>query len=292
MTSAVPVWAKLASRAIRWYHAWSPIARGKHWMLRRSSPFLVAPVGPGLWVRATGVSGFEWKAFRGQPGEEATAALFQRLLLPGMTVFDVGANVGYYALLAARGVGNSGRVHAFEATPTVARRLAENIKLNRLQNVTVKHAAVCDRSGEVEFRLHEDDSEGNSLVSYAHDWPAVRVPALTLDGYIGEQRVERVDLLKIDVEGAESLVLVGAAGLLAGTEPPLLIVESNPSTLLAAGSSPESLREQLARFGYRCYGIEQLTHGSAPAWNILAVHLTHEGSATAEIIRTAALMPL
>lgn len=268
-------WAVVASRVVQAYFNWSPVQRGKHWLLRRTSGFLIAPVGAGLWIRVSGVSGFEWKALRGRPGEAATAALFRRLHSPGMTVFDVGANVGYYSLLAARSVGPHGGVHAFEATPAVVTRLGENVKLNRLQNVTVNHLAVCDRVGTVEFRLQEDDSEGNSMVSYSTDWPLVRVPAVTLDRYAADRGPLHVDLVKIDVEGAEPLVIAGARGLLSSAEPPLLLVESNPATLRAAGSSPEHLRRQLAEFGYRCYGVEQLTGEPEAVWNILAVHPTH-----------------
>ena len=284
-------WAKYASKAVSLYHSWFPVHRGKHWLLRQASPFLIAPLGNGLWVRVTGVSGFEWKALRGQPGESATVALFLKMLTPGATVFDVGANVGYYALVAAKSVGPHGQVHAFEATPAVAERFGENVTLNRLTNVVVNHFAVCDRAGEVEFRLQADDSEGNSLVSYATDWLSVRVPAVTLDDYIADRKVGRVDILKVDVEGAEPLVFAGATALLSRREPPLLIVESNPATLRAAGNSPELLRTQLAAFGYRCYGVEQLTHGADPVWNILAVHPSHDRDGFVETLRAGALTP-
>lgn len=277
-------WRKMASRAVQWYCDWSPVPRGKHWLLRRSSGFLVAAVGPTLWVRVSGVSGFEWKALRRQPGETATAALFRRLLRPGSTVFDVGANVGYYALLAGRSVGPDGRVFAFEATPAVATRLAENVALNGLDNVTVVHSAVCDRSGEIEFRLHDDDSEGNSMVNFAADWPTVRVPAVSLDEYAADHGLERVDVVKVDVEGAEPLVLAGATRLLSAARPPVLIMESNPDALKAGGSSPADLRARLAAFGYRCYGVERLTQTAEPVWNIVAVHPSHEVcGVTAEI---------
>jgi FkbM family methyltransferase len=265
--------AKFASKAIQLYHSWSPIQRGKYWLLRQSSPFLVAPIGAGLWIRATGVSGFEWKVFRGHPCEIATVALFRRILKPGMTVFDIGANVGYYALVAARAIGPEGQVHAFEATPAVAERLLENVRLNQLKNVTVNHSAVSNQSGEAEFRLHQDDSEGNSLVSFSTDWPAVQVSAITVDDYIADRGIGQVDVLKVDVEGAEPLVFAGATKLLSRSKPPLLIVELNPTTLKAGGSSPDSLR--------RCHDVEQLTRGSESTWNILAVHSSHDPIALA-----------
>ena len=277
--NGVPLYTKLASRLVGFYRTWSPIERGKWWLLRHTSFFLIAPLGEGLWIRATGVSGFEWKALLGRPGEEATASLFSRLLQPGMTVFDVGSNIGYYTLLAARAVGPEGQVHAFEATPAVAKRLAENVALNRFANVTVNHLAVCDREGDVEFNLQED-SEGNSMVVSDPGHASVSVPATTLDAYVSRQGISRVDLIKIDVEGVEGLVLEGARTLLGGTQPPVLIIESNPATLRAAGNSPEQLCDRLASFGYRCFGIEQLLPEPDSVWNILAIHSTHP---TAEI---------
>lgn len=269
------MWTRAASRAIRFYFNRSPVERGKYWLLHRSSRFLIAPVGDGLWVRATGVSGFEWKALRGQPGEATTVSMFRKLLKPGMTVIDVGANVGYYGLVAARAVGPEGQVHVFEATPAVAERLRENVRINRLGNVVVNHAAVCDRTGEVEFRLQDDDSEGNSLVSYSNDWLSVRVSAVSLDDYVAKHGIRQVDVVKIDVEGAELLVLAGATELLSRAVPPVLIVESNPATLRDAGSSAEELVGRLAAFGYKSYPVEQLTQGPSAVWNILALHETH-----------------
>jgi FkbM family methyltransferase len=284
--------AKVASRAVQLYCDWSPLPRGKYWLLRRSAGFLVAPVDDGLWVRVSGVSGFEWKALRRQPGERVTADLFRKLLRPGATVLDVGANVGYYALLAAREVGPDGRVIAFEATPAVAARLAENVKLNALGNVTVVHAAVCDRAGEIEFRLQDDDSEGNSLVNFATDWPTVKVPAVSLDDYAAAHNIDRVDVMKVDVEGAEPMVLAGAKRLLSGPTPPVLILESNPEALKAGGSSPADIRERLAGFGYRCFGVEQLTQGADPVWNIVAVHPTHDRSGLTAAAGISAMQPL
>lgn len=153
-------------------------------------------------------------------------------------------------------------------------RLIENVKLNQLANVTVNHAAVCDQLGSIELRLQNDDSEGNSLVSFRANWPSVQVPAVTIDGYLASNGIARVDVLKIDVEGAEAMVIKGAEKLLTSLAPPLLIIESNPITLKAAGCSPERLRAQIAEFGYRCYGIEKLTSDQDPVWNILAVHST------------------
>ena len=110
-------------------------------------------------------------------------------LAPGMTVFDVGANVGPYALVAARRVGDRGSVHAFEPTPKSAAGLRRNVGLNGLTNVVVNEVAVSDTAGEVNLYLDEESAPQNSIVSnVAVDrvhriLPSIRVPTVTLDGY-------------------------------------------------------------------------------------------------------------
>jgi FkbM family methyltransferase len=269
------------------YYAWSPISRGKHWLLKRVSKFLVAPIDSGVWIRVSGVSGFEWKMLCRKPCEKVTSDFIRRILAPGMVMFDVGANVGYYALTAAKRVNPGGRVFAFEAAPAVAERLRENVVMNGLGNVSVIHGAVCDRDGEIEVRIHRDDSEGNSLVDFAPDWEAVRVPAITLDDFAARQHINRVDVMKIDVEGAEHLVLSGASGLLSRPGRPVIVLEMNPSALRAGGSSCRALVEQLASFGYRCHKLEQLTFGPEPVWNNLALHSEHHRSPLAPAIESA-----
>lgn len=273
--AGVSSWAKLGSRAVQFYCDCSPIARGKDWLLRHASSFLVAPIDNDLWIRVTGLSGFEWKALRRTPGEYATTTLIRRMLKPGAVMFDVGANVGYFSLLAAKAVASTGRVYAFEATPAVAERLAENVNLNGLDNVSVIHSAVCDRDGEVEFRIQIDDSEGNSLVNFSGDWPRIRVPAMTLDEFVARNQIDRVDLIKIDVEGAEPLVLKGAKSLLTRPGRPALVIEVFPAALRSAGSSKSKLLDELSEYGYRVQGLEQLTKGPDAVWNILAVHPEH-----------------
>src|SRR4051812_48228179 len=116
--------SRIASAIVRLYIRLSPIERGK-FRLRSfaASRFLVARSDRGLWFRISGVSGFEWKILDGVKAEQATERAFQRLVRPGSTVLDAGANIGYFALTASSLMGRSGEVHAFEPTPAVASRL-------------------------------------------------------------------------------------------------------------------------------------------------------------------------
>jgi FkbM family methyltransferase len=150
------------------------------------------------------------------------------LLHPGMTVLDVGANAGYYALCAARLVGPGGLVYAFEPVPDLRAKLARNVALNGFDQVRVEASAVGDLSGVV--RLYVSEIETNDGLASLVPGPGrspdgIDVAAVTLDGFAAG--LERpVDLVKIDVEGAEERVLAGARGLLRGRSPPALLVES------------------------------------------------------------------
>jgi FkbM family methyltransferase len=132
----------------------------------------------------------------------------------GDVVFDVGAGIGAEALLFSRLVGPSGRVVSIEAHPGTYDRLVKLCTVNRLENVTPLQMAVGDAAGEVAL---SDDTHHlqNRLVE--PDQPGVRVPAGRIDEIAADLGVERIDLLKMNIEGAEVRALLGAGALLAST---------------------------------------------------------------------------
>jgi FkbM family methyltransferase len=264
---------KLASAAVAAY----PFRRGRYFLRQLAARrFLLGRTDFGSWVRVSGVSGFEWKIFDGQYNEPRTIVAMKQLIHVGMTVFDVGANIGYYSLLAANLVGPAGQVHSFEPTPLVVQRLKENIALNDLSSrVTVNAVAVGAAVGMIDFHMHSDDSEGNSMFSSEQHVETVCVPVITLDRYIHDRGIGCVDLMKIDIEGAELLALEGAAELLAREDAPLLTVEFNPSALSSAGTSPLQLKSSIEAFGYRCLELEQLTEGLGAVYNVMAAKPNH-----------------
>ena len=274
--SGPSVLERVGSAVVKTYLRGSPIERGK-FRLRdfAGTRFLFTRLEGGLWIRVSGASGLEWKVLRGHSIEGVTTVAFRGLVRPGMTVFDVGANVGYYAMTAAALMGGSGSVHAFEPTPAVAQRLRQNVDLNGIKTVIINAVAVGEMTGKLGLRLNADDSEGNSLVAFGDDWAAVEVPVTTLDDYTASRGVSTVDVLKIDVEGAEVSVLRGARRLLGGDAAPLILIEFNPLALHAAGTSPVLLQSALRELGYDCFGLEQLTRGDDPVHNILAAKSSH-----------------
>ena len=209
-----------------------------------------------------------------QPQERLTRH-FIRLLRPGDGVIDVGANVGYYTLVAARLVGPAGCVHAFEPSPRVLPLLRTNAALSPHANIRVHGVAVTDRSGEITFHVAGPDRTGYSSIrdlgSDGQSVTLVRTVALDalLDG------LPPVRLVKIDVEGAELLVLRGMEKLLA-RDRPHLILEVDDGFLRELGAGA---RELCAFLWQRGYGLERigargalqpLQHPPADRCNILA----------------------
>ncbi len=176
-------------------------------------------------------------------------------LKPGMTFVDVGANIGYYTLLAASCVGSSaGRVIAFEPSPYAAERLEEAVRTNHIPHVRIFPVALGAVS--TEQSLYVPLQPGNhtpTMLANAGGRP-VTVAVRRLEDCLREASVDRVDLLKIDVEGFEPDVLRGAGDFLAQKKIGAILCEFNPFWLHRNGSSAEKLYDFLLSFGYHSSG--------------------------------------
>jgi FkbM family methyltransferase len=149
--------------------------------------------------------------------EREQTRLFEQLLRPGGVVLDVGANVGYYTLLASVLVGDGGAVHAFEPEPRNAEFLRRHLRINRRRNVTVQQAAVSDRAGTARFAFGSGTGTG-----HLGETGELEVRTLRLDDYCAEHALAPA-ALKIDVEGAEMSVLQGARETLARHRPAIFL---------------------------------------------------------------------
>ncbi len=187
--------------------------------------------------------------------EPAETAWFCERLKPGDRVVDIGANIGYFTVLAGRRVGPSGRVYAFEPVPHVRNLLARSVAENRLEDRTeISSLAIGDKAGHARIvTLPLDAGAVNSGGSYL---TAGEVPVrhlgidVTLAPLDSLTFPERVRVMKVDVEGAEPLVFKGAAAFLRDHRPSILC-EVNPHQLLrTANATPDDLRRLLTRAGY------------------------------------------
>ena len=187
--------------------------------------------------------------------ERFTAQLFREHVRPGMAVVDVGAYLGYYTLLGARGTGPTGRVHAFECDPVNHRFLLHNLRLNGFREAVVaRSAAVSDRAGSLPFFVRGGDLSVGSLWQETGAKAVVEVASTTLDQELGGQPV---DVLKMDIEGGEPRALEGMKATIAASPNLVMFVECNPNALAASGSSAVQLIEGLRDLGFDMSEIDE-----------------------------------
>ena len=160
--------------------------------------------------------------------------------------FDIGSYFGYYSLLAAQ---RGARVFAFEPDPANFSLLTQNIALNAFDQIHACPLALSDAGGRARFVSAPAENRGTGHLS-GKDEAGDEIGLTTLDAFVGEQGIERLDALKLDVEGAECRVLAGGRESLRRFRPAML-VELNPSCLERAGSSEQNLLGTLADLGYR-----------------------------------------
>ena len=191
----------------------------------------------------------DWHVYYGQM-EGAKERLYD-LARAGDVVIDVGANIGETALHLGRRVGASGRIFAFEPDPQMREKCLRNMQLNRPENIELEPYALSDRAGEYRlFRVAERNPAGNRIMEReAPGVDSVVVKAQTLDDYAEYAGIKRVSLIKIDVEGFEQKVLMGAERLLRNCRPKLFI-ELSDRNLREQQSSPEELLRILDEWGY------------------------------------------
>jgi FkbM family methyltransferase len=191
--------------------------------------------------------------YTGLEYEPDETTFLQRSLKPGMTTIDVGANVGFMALLAAKAVGPTGTVIAIEPDPGNADLLAANVERNGYRNVRIQRCAVGSETGTAQlFRSawnmgnHRlNPGEGGQAI--AHE--AISVPVRTVDDLVAENGLSRVDVIKMDVEGYEPGVLGGMMSTLARFKP-VILTEFWPYGMRDAGFDPAAFLDRCVRAGY------------------------------------------
>lgn len=179
----------------------------------------------------------------------------KHFIKPGMTVYDVGANIGYISLMAARLTAPDGRVFAFEALPANIQRLKQNITLNNLEKrVFVQQAAVVDTDGKVTFYMHRSGAMGKAAGSAGRDekyQQSIQVDGVALDDFVFQQDQPKPDLIKLDIEGGEGMALAGMSRILKEVRPVFLIELHGE----------QAARQVWDRLTANHYNIHQMRHG-------------------------------
>jgi FkbM family methyltransferase len=216
-------------------------------------PILLGPMRGYRWIVGSGNHSCWLGVY-----ERTKQVTFAATIPPGAIVFDVGAHVGFYTLLFARLVGSTGRVIAFEPSTRNLQFLRRHVKLNHIGNVEIIEAAVSDSDGTGAFAEHSSSYNGALDAS-----GTTRVRQVKVDNLCASGRIPFPNVIKIDVEGAEDLVLAGARSTIAGASPTIFIAThgrevdarcvqllgSMGYTIVPMAGDPLEWRELLARPG-------------------------------------------
>lgn len=207
------------------------------------------------------------------PKNEVFRALFVRgiydpnlvaiinVMLPKDGVFfDVGANAGYCSLLASTQLGMNGKIFAFEPCERDFFRLIANVNLNKADNVRVYKLALSDKEGEATLSIAPEERSALNTFGTSFSDPGLekvgveQVQAMTLDAFVEQNHVDRIDLIKMDIEGSEYQALKGAVNSLRKFHP-TVILGVNRVTLEACGTNIEDIERILTDLRYKSYRL-------------------------------------
>jgi FkbM family methyltransferase len=223
-----------------------------------------APWSRNRWgQRYQAISLSEYHYLRDGNPETHESALLERILRTGMAVVDVGANHGMFSLEAAHLVGREGTVHAFEPAPGTLDVLRRNLAQNDLDGVKVFPCGLGREEGTAMLRVHREYSGLNTLAARDVTWnrrtlkadEIVAVTVTTLDRHCDREKLDKIDFLKIDVEGFELGVIQGARGLLQARRIERILLEIGDLTCATAGVAPIEVLAELETHGYHLHAI-------------------------------------
>jgi len=204
--------------------------------------------GKGLWLELNPRVGSAYREGRVESGVQLALAGYLRA---GMTVYDIGANIGFFTLLAARIVGDRGKVYSFEPDSTIAARLKRNVEKNGFANVTVVNAGVWSSTGTVEFIVADSSSPDRGIGRFTFErgqQNTIPAQCISLDDFIKDAAPP--DAIKCDVEGAEIEVLRGGSSLLRDYRPWIV-------SELHSEENRREVRRLLASCGYLLSDVDE-----------------------------------
>ncbi len=164
-------------------------------------------------------------------------------------IFDVGANIGDTVLHFAKMLNNTGKVYGFEPVPALFERLKKNVALNNFTNIVINNIALSDKKADLFFNLPAAQNSGGIFLSNTATDNTKKVLAVSMDDFCFENKIEKLNVIKIDVEGFELKVLQGATETLKKFKPKMFI-EVNDFHLHRAGGSAKELVQLLQSFNY------------------------------------------
>lgn len=238
----------------RWHEKIRSIRFRSSAALRKTPRLIRLPFG-ALWVLRNDDVG---EPLLAGEFEAAEMAFVERFLQPGMTVLDVGAHHGLYSLLASAKVGADGRVFAFEPSPRERRALRLNLLLNFAGNVSVQGLALGSENGEQNLFVVQGSQRGCNSLRPPEVFSAttpLRVRVVPLDEWLVKRKIDRVNFIKLDVEGAELDALKGGARLFESRPRPTVLAEVQDIRTRPWGYPAKEIIHYLTQRSYRWFRI-------------------------------------
>lgn len=171
-------------------------------------------------------------------------------LKPGMVAVDIGCNVGAYTLLASSLVGSKGKVYAFEPNPQTHKRLKNTIAANKITNIALFNCGLSDSPGQLTLYPNTEPNNASATMVADGQTKGITVPVSTLDQVVDDNQIQRIDYLKMDVDGFEPNVLKGARQSLSRRIIRFLQTEFSDHWLSRNGSNPQKLYAEIVDHGF------------------------------------------
>ncbi len=185
--------------------------------------------------------------------EKETTALFKKIIKPGMVIVDIGAHIGYFTRIFSRLTESTGKVYAFEADPENFALLKNNTK--QPKNIAIFQLAISNRAGLIDFFHSELKTGCHSTIPSPLRQTKITVTASTLDELAQKENINRVDVIKMDIEGGEVAALSGMTNILSVNPNLQLVTEFNPECFLEANIDPLFFMRRLEESGFRIFAI-------------------------------------
>lgn len=197
--------------------------------------------------------------------EKFETEIFAKNLKNGMTVLDLGANIGFYSLLARSVVGSGGRIYSFEPFPENISLLRQSIQENKFENMTAIEAAVSDTSGTSFLYLSPDACSEHSMLDLDFDYAKnqtqrkVKIQVISVDDYFANYD-GKIDFIKMDIEGSEFRALAGMKKTLAKNQQISIMTEFWPNGFRKDGKVPQEFLKQLTGLGFDLFHIDSTSN--------------------------------
>jgi FkbM family methyltransferase len=187
--------------------------------------------------------------------------LIEDSLLPGNVVLDIGANIGYYSLTAAKIVGDNGKVYAFEPDPLNFALLQKNIECNNYKNIIAIQKAVSNSCDDIKLFLSKENRADHRCYETDENRDSVSIKATSIDDFFKDNLDIKVDFIKIDIQGYETQAFEGMMNLLSIQKNTKIITEFWPFGINNAGGNPQKMLEIISHLGFAFQYLQK--HGGS-----------------------------